>query len=32
MAIELNKDRTMNPMVNGGAIAATSMATDATAD
>ena len=32
MAIELNKDRTMNPMVNGGAIAATSLAPGATAD
>jgi glutaminase len=32
MAIELNQDRTMNPMVNGGAIATTSLAPGATAD
>jgi glutaminase len=32
MAIELNKDRTMNPMVNAGAIAATSLAPGDTAD
>lgn len=30
MAIELNQDRTMNPMVNAGAIAATSLAPGAT--
>ena len=32
MAIELNNDRTMNPMVNAGAIATTSLAPGATAD
>jgi glutaminase len=32
MAIELNEDRTMNPMVNAGAIATTSLAPGATAD
>jgi glutaminase len=32
MAIELNSDRTMNPMVNAGAIATTSLAPGATAD
>jgi len=32
MAIELNSDRTMNPMVNGGAIATTSLAPGATAE
>jgi len=32
MAIELNTDRTMNAMVNAGAIAATSLAPGATAD
>ena len=32
MAIELNADRTMNPMVNAGAIAATSLAPGATAE
>lgn len=32
MAIELNADRTMNPMVNAGAIATTSLAPGATAD
>lgn len=32
MAIELNKDRTMNPMVNAGAIATTSLVPGATAD
>jgi glutaminase len=31
MAIELNEERTMNPMVNAGAIAATSLVTGATA-
>lgn len=31
MAVELNDDRTMNPMVNAGAIAATSLAPGATA-
>jgi glutaminase len=31
MAIELNEDRTMNPMVNAGAIAATSLVPGATA-
>lgn len=31
MAIELNKDRTMNPMVNAGAIATTSLVPGATA-
>ena len=32
MAIELNRDRTMNPMVNAGAIAATSLVPGNTAD
>jgi glutaminase len=32
MAIELNKDRTMNPMVNAGAIATTSLAPGETAE
>lgn len=32
MAVELNKDRTMNPMVNAGAIAATSLVPGRTAD
>ena len=32
MAIELNRDRTMNPMVNAGAIAATSLVPGTTAD
>ena len=32
MAIELNEDRTLNPMVNAGAIAATSLVPGATAD
>ncbi|TVS01627.1 MAG: glutaminase [Phycisphaerales bacterium] len=32
MAVELNKDRTMNPMVNAGAIAATSLVPGETAD
>jgi glutaminase len=32
MAVELNDDRTMNPMVNAGAIATTSLAPGATAD
>jgi glutaminase len=32
IAIELNEDRTMNPMVNAGAIAATSLVPGATAD
>jgi glutaminase len=32
MAIELNTDRTMNPMVNAGAIATSSLAPGATAD
>lgn len=32
MAVELNQDRTMNPMVNAGAIAATSLAPGANAD
>jgi glutaminase len=32
MAVELNADRTMNPMVNAGAIATTSLAPGATAD
>ena len=32
MAIELNPDRTMNPMVNAGAIATTSLVPGATAD
>ena len=32
MAIELNDDRTMNPMVNAGAIATTSLAPGATAE
>lgn len=32
MAIELNADRTMNPMVNAGAIATSSLAPGATAD
>jgi glutaminase len=32
MAIELNSDRTMNPMVNAGAIATTSLAPGATAE
>ncbi len=32
MAIELNDDRTMNPMVNAGAIATTSLVPGATAD
>jgi glutaminase len=32
MAIELNENRTMNPMVNAGAIATTSLAPGATAD
>jgi glutaminase len=32
MAIELNPDRTMNPMVNAGAIATTSLAPGATVD
>ncbi|MGH7243198.1 MAG: glutaminase A [Phycisphaerales bacterium] len=32
MAVELNKDRTMNPMVNAGAIAAASLAPGDTAD
>jgi glutaminase len=32
MAIELNHDRTMNPMVNAGAIATTSLVPGATAD
>jgi len=32
IAVELNKDRTMNPMVNAGAIAATSLAPGASAD
>ena len=32
MAIELNADRTMNPMVNAGAIATTSLVPGATAD
>lgn len=32
MAIELNEERTMNPMVNAGAIAATSLAPGATAE
>lgn len=32
MAVELNKDRTMNPMVNAGAIAATSLVPGDTAD
>jgi glutaminase len=32
MAVELNKDRTMNPMVNAGAIATTSLVPGATAD
>lgn len=32
MAIELNSDRTMNPMVNAGAIATTSLAPGRTAD
>ena len=32
MAIELNADRTMNPMVNAGAIATTSLAPGATAE
>ena len=32
MAIELNQDRTMNPMVNAGAIATTSLAPGDTAD
>ncbi|NNC00944.1 glutaminase, partial [Corallococcus exiguus] len=32
MAIELNADRTMNPMVNAGAIAATSLAPGDTAE
>jgi glutaminase len=32
MAIELNRDRTMNPMVNAGAIATTSLAPGLTAD
>ncbi len=32
MAVELNKDRTMNPMVNAGAIAATSLVPGGTAD
>ncbi|KAA0971928.1 glutaminase A [Aureimonas fodinaquatilis] len=32
MAIELNEDRTMNPMVNAGAIATTSLAPGANAD
>lgn len=32
MAIELNAERTMNPMVNAGAIATTSLAPGATAD
>jgi glutaminase len=32
MAIELNSERTMNPMVNAGAIATTSLAPGATAD
>lgn len=32
MAVELNPDRTMNPMVNAGAIAATSLAPGETAD
>jgi glutaminase len=32
MALELNHDRTMNPMVNAGAIAATSLAPGETAD
>lgn len=32
MAIELNRDRTMNPMVNAGAIATTSLAPGDTAD
>ena len=32
MAIELNSDRTMNPMVNAGAIATTSLVPGRTAD
>lgn len=32
MAVELNRDRTMNPMVNAGAIAATSLVPGATAE
>ncbi len=32
IALELNKDRTMNPMVNAGAIAATSLAPGSTAE
>ena len=32
MAVELNKDRTMNPMVNAGAIATTSLVPGKTAD
>jgi glutaminase len=32
MAVELNEDRTINPMVNAGAIAATSLAPGSTAD
>ena len=32
IALEINKDRTMNPMVNAGAIAATSLALGATAE
>ena len=32
MAVELNQDRTMNPMVNAGAIAATSLAPGVNAD
>jgi glutaminase len=32
MAVELNRERTMNPMVNAGAIAATSLAPGATAE
>ncbi len=32
MAVELNTDRTMNPMVNAGAIAATSLVPGSTAD
>jgi glutaminase len=32
MAIELNADRTMNPLVNAGAVATTSLAPGATAD
>ena len=32
MAVELNDQRTMNPLVNAGAIATTSLAPGATAD